>query len=187
MITLLTLFLEFFKTGLFAVGGGLATIPYLREMAENYPWFTLKELTDMIAVAESTPGPIGVNMATYAGYNASSVLGGIVSTLGLITPSLIIIILVAKILNKFKESKIVKNAFSGLRPAVAGLITAAAWTLFKLTMFKDAPVKFSSDFINLSSLILFAILTFVVLKFKKLNPIIVIIIGAILGIIFKLA
>lgn len=187
MTTLLRLFLEFFKTGLFAVGGGLATIPYLREMAETYPWFSVKELTDMIAVAESTPGPIGVNMATYAGFNAFGVLGGIVATIGLITPSIIVIIIVAKILNRFKESKIVGNTFYGLRPAVAGLIASAMWTLFKLTMFKNAPISLTSDFINFNSLILFAVLTFVVLKFKKLNPIIVIIIGAILGILLKLA
>ena len=95
------LFLEFFKIGLFAVGGGLATIPFLYDLAEKTSWFTKAELSNMIAVGESTPGPIGVNMATYAGVQTTGILGGISATLGLICPSLIIILIIAKILDKF--------------------------------------------------------------------------------------
>jgi len=200
MTTLLTLFLEFFKTGLFAVGGGLATIPFLSEMANKYPWFTQQNLSDMIAVAESTPGPIGVNMATYAGYSASGIIGGIIATLGLVTPSVIIIIIVAKVLEKFKNSKLVQNAFYGLRPAVAGLIAAAFWSLFKMTMFsekfgeffkninlKSSDLNFLWSLINFKALAIFAVFTFVFLKFKKFNPILLIVIGAGCGIIFKMA
>lgn len=186
MSTLFTLFFEFFKTGLFAIGGGLATIPFLSQMADKYPWFSHKTLSDMIAIAESTPGPIGVNMATYAGYTCSGIIGGFVATLGLITPAFIVTIIVAKIFTKFKNSKIVQNAFYGLRPAVAGLIAATSWSLFKMTMFNVDKTNIW-QFLNIKSLALFAIFTFVFLKFKKINPILLIAIGALCGIIFKMA
>ncbi|MBO5454113.1 MAG: chromate transporter [Clostridia bacterium] len=198
MSTLFTLFLEFFKTGLFAIGGGLATIPFLSEMATKYPWFSQETLSDMIAIAESTPGPIGVNMATYAGYTAQGIIGGIVATAGLITPAYIITVIVAKIFEKFKNSTLVQNAFYGLRPAVAGLISAAAWSLFKMTAF-DAKIaevfkNFSAvnlktllEYIDFKVLALFAIFTFVFLKFKKIHPILLIAIGALCGIVFKMA
>ena len=186
MMTALTLFLEFFKTGLFAVGGGLATIPFLTEMAKNYPWFSVEQLTDMVAVAESTPGPIGVNMATYAGYSAMGIFGGFFATIGLVTPSVIIILIIAKFLEKFKNSKYVENAFYGIRPAVAGLIIAAALELFKLSVLNDA-FKGIKDMFDIKSLIGFLIMTFVVLKFKKINPILLIAIGLVGGIVFKMA
>ena len=112
------LFLEFFKTGLFSIGGGLATLPFLYDIADKYPWFDRAVLADMIAVSESTPGPIGINMATYVGYETGGILGGILATVALVLPSVIIIIIIAKFLNKFNENKIVKSAFYGLRPAV---------------------------------------------------------------------
>ena len=95
-MTYLILFLEFFKIGLFAVGGGLATLPFLSELAGKYPWFDESMLGNMIAVSQSTPGPIGINMATYAGFNAGGVLGGLVATIGIVTPSVIIILIVKK-------------------------------------------------------------------------------------------
>ena len=121
----ITLFLEFFKIGLFAVGGGMVAIPFLYELTNKYDWFTKEVLGDMIAISESTPGPVGVNMATYAGINASGVLGGIIATLGLVFPSVVIIILVSKILEKFKSNKYVANAFSGIRPGTTGMIASA--------------------------------------------------------------
>ena len=124
--TLITLCFEFFKTGLLAVGGGLATLPFLSEMANKYPgWFTHAELADMIAVSESTPGPIGVNMATYVGFTTAGYGGSVVATLGLITPSIIVILIVARIYEKFQASRIVKGCMTGLKPAVVGLIAAA--------------------------------------------------------------
>ncbi len=107
----LQLFWEFFKTGLFSIGGGLATLPFLKAISLKYPWFTPNDLLDMIAVSESTPGPIGVTTATYAGFRAAGIPGAITATVSLILPSVIIIILVSRVLNKFRNSPLVKNAF----------------------------------------------------------------------------
>ena len=109
----LRLFFEFFKTGLFSIGGGLATIPFLQDMGEATGWFTNQELTTMIAVSESTPGPMGVNMATYVGYHmgcntvlgpAGGILGAVIATLGLVAPSIIVILIIARFLQKFRHS-----------------------------------------------------------------------------------
>ena len=99
----LRLFVEFFLTGLFAVGGGMATIPFLESMSERTGWFTSGQLADMIAVSESTPGPIGVNMATYVGFLTADIPGGIIATLGLVTPSVIVILIVAAFLKSFRS------------------------------------------------------------------------------------
>jgi len=180
----LLLFIEFFKTGLFAIGGGLATVPFLFEMANKYPWFTPEQLTDMIAVAESTPGPIGVNMATYAGFNSGGPLGAVIATLGLVTPSVIVVIIVAKILAKFRENKFVNYAFYGIRPAVAGMILAAWFSLFKMCIINESNTGIY-DFFLIKELVIFAIFTVLNLK-TKINPICYIILGAIVGIILKL-
>ena len=121
----LQLFWEFFKTGLFAVGGGLATLPFLQDMADRTGWFTHAQLADMLAVSESTPGPIGVNMATYVGFTTGGVGGALVATIGLVAPSVIVILIVAAFLKAFRNSKWVNAAFYGLRPASTGLIGAA--------------------------------------------------------------
>ena len=135
---LLLAFYEFFKTGLFALGGGLATIPFLTEMMNKYHWFTADMLTDMIAVSESTPGAIGINMATYTGYHINGVLGGIIATLGLVAPSIIVICIVAQFLKKFKDSELVKSVFYGIRPAVTALIASAGITIFIAALFQDS-------------------------------------------------
>ena len=179
MHTLLIMFLEFFKTGLFAVGGGLATIPFLMDMSDKYGWFSQSELANMIAVAESTPGPIGVNTATYAGVTTYGIIGGIIATLGLIIPSYIVIVIISKILEKFRENKLTQNLFYGLRPTVAGLITVAAYALLQTTVFPEL-------ILNIKALVMLLVFTLLVLSYKKLNPIIVIILGAIIGIIFKI-
>ena len=121
----LQLFWEFFKTGLFAIGGGMATLPFLYDMADKTGWFTRAQLADMIAVSESTPGPIGVNMATYVGFLTGGVPGAVTATIGLIAPSVIVILIVAAFLQAFRDSKYVAGAFYGLRPASTALITAA--------------------------------------------------------------
>ena len=127
---LLKLFYEFFKAGLFAVGGGMATIPFLMDMADTTDWFTRAQLADMVAVSESTPGPIGGNMATYVGFTTAGVPGALVATLGLVTPSVIIILLVARVLKQFRHNRFVEAGFYGLRPASAGLIGAAGLSGF---------------------------------------------------------
>ncbi|MBR2547115.1 MAG: chromate transporter [Eubacterium sp.] len=121
----LQLFWEFFKTGLFAIGGGLATLPFLQDMAVRTGWFTTDQLTDMLAVSECTPGAIGINMATYAGFQTAGVPGAVCSTIGIITPSIIVVVIVAGILKKFQDNRYVQALFYGLRPASAGLIGAA--------------------------------------------------------------
>ena len=121
----LQLFWEFFKVGLFAVGGGLATLPFLYEIAAKTGWFDSASIIDMIAVSESTPGPIGVNMATYTGFKIHGISGGITATFGLILPSIIVAVLVQIFITKFKESKNVQNIFNGLRPASMALVTSA--------------------------------------------------------------
>ncbi len=174
------LFIEFFKTGLFAVGGGLATIPFLNEMIDHYHWFTKEVLTNMIAISESTPGPMGVNMATYVGYQTShSIIGGIIATLGLILPSIMIICLVARFFNQFKENKIVQYAFYGLRPCVVALIISVSFSIYTLTFFKDKSI-------SLLNLILFFIVLLYTKKFPKSHPIFILLGCTLLGILFQL-
>ncbi|WVP62253.1 chromate transporter [[Clostridium] symbiosum] len=130
----INLFLEFFKIGLFAIGGGMATIPFLQQLSLNTGWFPMELITDMIAISESTPGPIGINMATYVGYNIAGIAGGITATLGEILPAMIIVTLVSKSLEKFSNNRQIDNIFYGLRPAVTGLIAAAGFDVFKIML-----------------------------------------------------
>lgn len=185
---LLQLFFEFFKTGLFAVGGGLATIPFLRDISVSTGWFTDTDLTTMIAVSESTPGPIGVNMATYVGFQTAGILGSVIATLGLITPSIVIIILIAGFLNKFRRSKLVNAAFQGLRPASTALIAAAGISV-ALSVFTQVSGTSEHIFsINWISVLL-AVGVFFAMRLKplkKLHPIIFIGISALLGVLLQL-
>ena len=173
----LQLFWEFFKTGLFALGGGMATVPFLFDISAKTGWFTTSELANMIAVSESTPGPIGVNMATYVGYETAGLFGGIVATIGLAMPALIITVLIAKILTRIKDNPIVETVFKYLRPAVIGLILFALWQLLPLT-FLGADNK-----ILVLPAIAFAVLLFCLLRFRKIHPIVWIGVGAVFGLI----
>ena len=192
MSLLLTLFFEFFKTGLFAVGGGMATLPFLYDMGARHPdWFSDAQLADMIAVSESTPGPIGVNMATYVGFRTAGVLGGLITTLGLVTPSVIIILLIARVLKQFRENKYVDAAFYGLRPCSVGLIAAAGLLVVKIALFDFDAYALSgeiSDLFRVKALILTAVLlvlTRAVKATKKLHPIFFILGSALVGVIFS--
>lgn len=181
----LTLYIEFFKIGLFAIGGGMATVPFLMELAEKYPWFTTAELANMIAISESTPGPIGINMATYAGYNAGGIPGAVIATIGLVTPAIFIIVIIAKFLSNFSENKYVKSAFYGIRPMIAALIGYAVWQIARITFADTSGEKLILHYpAILICIILFALMQWKPLK--KLHPIIWIVCGAILGILFKL-
>ncbi len=191
----LRLFYEFFKTGLFAVGGGMATIPFLYNIADNTGWFTRDDLANMIAVSESTPGPIGVNMATYVGFLSGmqdggipgAILGAVIATLGLITPSIIVILIVAAILNSFRKNRYVSDAFYGLRPASTGLIAAAGLVVLLENLFTSEAVSLAS--FNYKGVILGVvlwILTNVVKPTKKLHPIVFIGISAVVGIVFSM-
>ena len=184
----LQLFYEFFKTGLFAIGGGLATLPFLYDIARNYPWFSESTLADMLAISQSTPGPIGINMATYAGFNAGGVIGSIVTTTALVMPSFIIIIIIAHFLNKFRESKQVEAVFYSIRPAVTGLI-AVAWfevmNISILTLSKFMDTKNIVNILDYKALILFISVFFMSRNWKK-HPVIFLLIGAVVGILFQL-
>ena len=184
---LLRLYFEFFKTGLFAVGGGLATIPFLQNLGAKTGWFTDADLTTMIAVSESTPGPIGVNMATYVGFKCGGVLGAVVSTLGLVTPSIAIIIIVAGFLQKFRQSKSVNAVFSGLRPASTALITVAGLNV-ALSVFVEAGGTVDHQFFLHWPSVILAVCVFLAMRIKQLkglHPIIFIAIAAVAGAVFQ--
>lgn len=188
MITYIQLFFEFFKTGLFAVGGGLATLPFLSDIANRYPWFDQEMLADMVAVSQSTPGPIGINMATYAGFEAKGILGSIVATFALVLPSFIIILVIAHYLNKFRESKLVNSVFTGLRPAVTGLIAIAWFEIMRLSVITVDKFVSSKNLLNIfdfKALILFVALFLFSYKYKK-HPALYLGIGSLAGIVFKL-
>ena len=189
----LRLFFEFFKVGLFAVGGGMATFPFLSALADKTGWYTQGQLADMVAISESTPGPIGVNMATYVGFTTRGVPGALVATVGLITPSVIVILIIARMLKTFKDSRYVKNAFYGLRPASTGLIAAAGFSVVLLALTDTAADQASGNLLDLfrwKGLILAAILLFftrVPKKTKDLHPVVYIAASAAVGILFHFA
>ena len=188
----LQLFWEYFKTGLFAVGGGMATIPFLYDMSDKTGWFTHQDLANMIAVGESTPGPIGVNMATYVGYVtgmkqggiAQAILGAVTASFGLVLPSLIVILIVAAMLKRFKNSPLVQSAFYGLRPASTGLIAAAGISV-AVSNLLGAPA-FSINWKGWILAVLLWLLTNKVKQTKKLHPIVFIGFSALMGIVFSM-
>lgn len=187
----LQLFYEFFKTGLFAVGGGMATVPFLSAMADKTGWFTQEMLADMIAVSESTPGPIGVNMATYVGFTTAGIPGAVVATLGLITPSVIIILIIARFLKSFRDNKYVDGAFYGLRPCSVALIAAAGMSVVKLTLLDEMSFQLTGNWLEYfrwDGIVLAAVLlvcTRWVPRLKELHPIWFILGSAVVGIVFR--
>ena len=191
MMLYLRLFGEFFFTGLFSIGGGLATIPFLQDIGLRTGWFTSQELANMIAVSEATPGPMGVNMATYVGYTTGGPLGSVVATLGLVTPSIIVIILVAALLHRLRENRYVDAAFYGLRPASTGLIAAAGWSVVGITFWNSTVWTQTHDLFQPISWKCLLVAAAVLLlthwdKTKKLHPICWIALSAGAGILFQL-
>lgn len=200
-MTFLLLFIEFFKIGFFSVGGGLATIPFLQQIANRYDWFDLSMLSDMIAVAESTPGPIGINMATYSGFQAGhqfgllgGVAGGIIATMGIVIPAIIVIALISKAYRKFKQNPLVESAFYGIRPVVTGMIASAALLLLQQGLLNGAVPAYTSftqwvgdifSIIDIKAVILFAVV-FICLKKFKLHPVIFIVASGVIGAIFSM-
>lgn len=190
---LLRLFWGYFKIGLFAVGGGMATLPFLYDMADKTGWFTYAQLADMIAVSESTPGPIGINMATYVGYTVAGIPGALVATLAMIIPGVVIVLIVARMLEKFRGNKYIDAAFYGLRPASTGLIAAAGILVVTISLFNVELYKSTGSLMDLVSwrgMILAAViwlLTNVVKPTKKLHPIIYIAASAVIGVVFSFA
>lgn len=188
---LLRLFWEYFKTGLFAVGGGMATLPFLYEMSDKTGWFTHAQLADMVAVSESTPGAMGVNMATYVGFTTAGIPGALVATLGLITPSIIVILLVARVLQAFRQNKYVDAAFYGLRPCSVGLIAAAGILVVRIALFDFdlfGRTHLLTDLFNIKAIVLAAVLLVLtrwVKQTKKLHPVCFILASALVGAVFS--
>ena len=199
MMLYLRLVYEFFKTGLFAIGGGMATVPFLYDMADATGWFTYDDLANMIAVGESTPGPVGVNMATYVGYVTGqgvagipgAILGAVVATLGLVAPSIIVILIIAASLKSFRNNRYVDSAFYGLRPASTGLIAAAGLSVAVSNLFFTDTLAqgLSLAVLNWKGWILAVILWVLTNKVKKtkgLHPIVFILASAVVGIVFSM-
>ena len=185
MSILLKLYLEFFKIGLFAIGGGMATIPFLTDLGEKTGWFSNADLMNMLAVSESTPGPIGINMATYVGFTAAGIPGGIIATLGEVSPSIVVIILISMALEKWKQNRYVNDAFYGLRPASTGLIASATLGILITVLFTTAAGTIGPD----ARGIVFAVLLFVLMNYvkplKNLHPVWFIAFSALVGILLK--
>lgn len=192
---LLRLFYEFFKVGLFAIGGGMATFPFLTDLAAKTGWYTQAQLVDMVAIAESTPGPIGVNTATYVGFTVAGIPGALTATIGLITPSVILILIIARVLARFRDSKLVQNVFYGLRPASTGLIAAAGFSvvLLALTGAQVDSVRGLLHWqgsIHWPGILLAAVLLMLtrrVKQTKNLHPVVFIALSAVVGIVFRFA
>ena len=197
MSVYIRLFWEFFKTGLFAVGGGMATLPFLQDIGSSTGWYTYTDLMNMLAVSESTPGPIGINMATYVGFTVGGIPGAVISTLGEITPSIIVILIVAAMLKKFRDSKLVNNAFYGLRPASTGLIGAACVAVVLEVLTNISAQSPKGSFLNHFAMegsaglirwpeLLLAVVLFIFTNYvkptKKLHPIVFIAISAVVGV-----
>ena len=187
-MTFLQLMLEFFKTGLFSVGGGLATLPFLYEMSNRHPdWFTHADVADMIAISESTPGAIGINMSTYAGFKTGGIPGGILASLALALPCVIIILVIARFLARFRQSRLVEGAFYGLRPASIAMISVAFLNVAKVALVNlDALTSGTGlgEFFIWKAIILGAVI-FIAQKKLKWHPVIFIVLSAVVGIIFK--
>ena len=181
-MTYLTLFLTFLKIGAFTFGGGYAMLPLIREAVSSHGWLTDQALVDFIAVSESTPGPFAVNIATFVGTRVGGFWGGVCATGGVVLPSFVIILAVAKFFEKFRDSKTVKGCMAGLKPAVVGLI-AAAFLSVAFTVLFPAGLSASvlTDMSFYFSLAVFALCA--VLSLKKIHPIAVIGIAAALGMI----
>lgn len=192
MIELL-LFWEFLKIGLFSVGGGMATLPFLYDLSDSTGWFTHAQLADMLAVSESTPGPVGINMATYVGYTVGGFGGALLATLGVILPGTVIVLIIASMLDKFRGNKYVDAAFYGLRPASTGLIAAAGVSVVSIALLNTSLYAATGnllDLISVKAAILAAVLwvlTNLVKPTKKLHPVVFIAASAVVGIVFSFA
>ena len=192
-MTLIRLFFEFLKIGLFSVGGGMATLPFLYDMADKTGWFTYAQIADMLAVSESTPGPIGINMATYVGYTTAGIPGALAATIGTIIPGLALVLIITAILDKFRNNVYVEGAFYGLRPASVGLITAAGILVVEISLMNTALYQQTGSIVDLfqwKAIVLTAlllVLTRWVKKTKGLHPVYFIAFSAVVGIVFHFA
>ncbi len=181
------LWMEFFKTGMFAVGGGLAAIPFLSEIGRKYGWYSQQQLINMIGISESTPGPLGVNMATFTGYNVMGVVGAAIATLGLAAPSVIIMVMLGRFMEKNSQSTLVQRAFLGLRPAVCAMVSAAFVSLAGVTLLQPAAGAPFGVVPFLPTLLIFAVIFALinVSKLENLHPVVILSAAAVAGILLK--
>ena len=190
---ILRLWWEFFKIGMFSVGGGMATLPFLYDISDRTGWFSYDQIADMLAVSESTPGPIGINMATYTGFTTAGFWGSLAATLGIITPGIIIVLLIVAVLDRFRKNKYVEAAFYGLRPASTGLIAAAGVLVVEIALLNLDVFKESGkilEIFNWKAIVLAALLLILTRWFKptkKLHPVVFIAFSAAVGIVFSFA
>lgn len=183
----LRLFLSFFKIGLFSFGGGYAMIPLIQSENAMYKWISSSDLIDIIAISEMTPGPVAVNSATFIGYNAGGILGGLIATIGVALPSLLLILIVANVFFKFNNHPLKTMAFYGIRPVIAGLIISAALVVGQTAFLKNGVNLNEANILQLISLqnvFIFVLSLFLLLK-TKINPVMIILISGILGVLFK--
>lgn len=187
MTTYFLLFYHFFKTGLFSIGGGLATLPFLYNISDVTGWYTYDELANMLAVSESTPGAIGINMATYVGYTVGGIPGTLLATLSEVAPGIVVILIIARFLDRFRSSRIVDSAFYGLRPASVGLIASIGITVGKIVLLNAGWTAADglAALLNYKSLILAVLVLAGTIRFKNLSPIVFIVISAAAGILFS--
>ena len=188
----LQLFIEFAKIGLFTVGGGMACVPFLLALSEKTGWFTQSQLLDMIAISESTPGPLGINMATYVGYTTCGILGSFIATMGIVLPTVLLVLCIAKFLQSFKDNKYVQGAMYGLRPASTGLIAAAGVSVAVLSLVNTDAIKAGAwaQALDPKAIVMAAVLlvlTNYVKQTKKLHPVVFIAASAVVGVLFHLA
>lgn len=196
----LRLYWEFFKTGLFAIGGGMATLPFLKDIGVSTGWYTYSDMMNMLAVSESTPGPIGINMATYVGFTVAGIPGAVIATLGEITPSIIVILVIAAILKSFRDNRYVDRAFYGLRPASTGLIGGACITVvLEVLTYVQVIAPTGGNIVNAFSLegghllnlsgvvlaVILLVLTNWVKRVKDWHPIVFILFSAVVGVVFR--
>ncbi len=178
----LELFLTFLSIGAFTFGGGYAMLPLIQKAVLDNGWLTEEAIVNFIAVSESTPGPFAINIATYVGMETGGVLGAICATLGVVVPSFVIILIVARVYRQFQESKIVKGCMSGLRPTVIGLIGAAVLTIGKTVFFPNGLTFAGFDIFSfITSIVILGLGLLLIFK-KKVHPIILILASAGLGI-----
>jgi chromate transporter len=175
--------MEFVKIGLFSIGGGLATLPFLFDLAARYDWLSPERLGDFLAIAQSAPGAGGVNMAVQAGFAAAGVPGAFIAPLGLVSAPVVVIIVVARMLDYFKKNRILGAVFSGLRPAAVGLISAAAFEVWKLSLY-DGTALVWYKMLRPREAVFFTVLFVLIWKFKK-HPVVYIAAAGIAGIVFK--
>lgn len=190
---LLKLFWEFLKIGLFSVGGGMATLPFLYDLADSMGWYTYSQLADMLAVSESTPGPVGINMATYVGYTVGGFAGAVTATVGIVLPGVILVLIIVSVLDKFRGNRYVDAAFYGLRPASTALIAAAGVSVVEISLLNVSLFKETGAFTDLISIpaiilaVVLWVLTNLVKPTKTLHPVVFIAASAVVGIVFSFA